>query len=179
MSNNTITYRDLSNGDVEVCRDLCNALMQYQASKGYIFPEKLAAMNFDNRLKPSFEEAEEKLLLVAFDGEKAIGYVFAEVVTILKESMAYQMGVLPNYLPEGTRCGELTNLYVMPEYRGQNVGKELADSAMEWIKNRENVKHGLVCVSNGNNAATFYAKYGFEFSHDVKGGFVKAYVVNF
>ena len=33
----------------------------------------------------------------------------------------------------------------------------------------------FVDVSEGNNAATFYARYGFKFSHDVLGGIIKAY----
>lgn len=142
-------------------------------------PERLTGMNFDNRLKPSFESAKEKFFLVAFGGEKVICYVFAVVVTISKDSMPYKMGILPTNLPEGTLLGELGNIYVMPEYQGKNIGKELADRAMEWIKSHENVNHCLVCVSNGNNAATFYAKYGFEFNHDVMGGFIKAYIANF
>lgn len=33
----------------------------------------------------------------------------------------------------------------------------------------------FVDVSEGNNAADFYARYGFKFSHDVLGGIIKAY----
>ena len=40
-------------------------------------------MNFENRLQPAFENSDEKALLVAFDGEQPIGYVFvnAEMLT--------------------------------------------------------------------------------------------------
>lgn len=81
-----IQYRDMTAGPVEVCRDLCNKLMAHQAQRGTIHPEALAGMNFDNRLKPSFEGAEEKFLLVAFDGETPVGYVFADAEMVPEEA---------------------------------------------------------------------------------------------
>lgn len=193
MSKNAITYRDLSDGDIEICRDLCNALMQHQASKGIIHPEILGNMNFDNRLKPSFTSAGEKLLIVAFDDEAPIGYIFADVTTITEGSKAFRpawksllneeeaagLGFFPADIEVPTKAGEINNLYVKPEYRGENIGKELTDRAMAWIKSHEDVHCAFVDVSNGNNAASFYEKYGFTYSHDVMGGIIKAYIAKF
>lgn len=194
MSTNNITYRDLSNGDVEVCRDLCNALMKHQASKGIIHPEILANMSFDTRLKPSFESSNDKFLLVAFDGDKAIGYVFADHSVITEASKQFRppwksmltpeeaencLGFFPPDLPTPIKAGHINNLYVMPEYRGLNIGKELMDKGMEWIKSDKDVKCALVHVSNGNNVAPFYEKYGFKYTHDVMGGIIKSYELDF
>ena len=72
-----ISYNEITDGNVEVCRELCNALMAHQADQGLLHPEVLRAMNFDSRLKPGFEATEEKQLFVAFDGSKPVGYVFS------------------------------------------------------------------------------------------------------
>jgi len=74
-----IIYKEVTDGNVEICKELCNALMTYKADNGVIHPEVLRAMNFDNRLKPSFEGSAEKQLIVAFDGTKPVGYVFSSV----------------------------------------------------------------------------------------------------
>ncbi|MDO4561092.1 MAG: hypothetical protein Q4C86_09075 [bacterium] len=104
-----ITYKDLSNGDVEVCRALCDELMRHQAGVGLKYREILAAMNFDNKL---------------------------------------------------------------------HIGGVLMDEAMAWLRSYETAEHVLVYVSNGNDPAAFYAKYGFTFSHDVLNGFIKCYSAN-
>ena len=78
----TIQYKDLTAGPVEVCRDLCNKLLAHQAQKARFRADILAGMNFENRLKPGFEGAEEKLLVVACDGVTLIGYVFADAETV-------------------------------------------------------------------------------------------------
>ena len=55
-----IIFKEITDGNVEICRGLADALMAHQADHGKIHPEVLRAMNFDNRLKPSFEKAKEK-----------------------------------------------------------------------------------------------------------------------
>lgn len=55
----TIQYKDLTTGPVEVCRDLRNKLLAHQAQKARFRADILAGMNFENRLKPGFEGAEE------------------------------------------------------------------------------------------------------------------------
>lgn len=78
-----IRYEDLSSGDVDVCRELCNELMELQAARSRRYRAALEYMNFDNRLKPAFESAAEKFLYVAFDGtEQAVSnakYIFVHV----------------------------------------------------------------------------------------------------
>ena len=192
MSEKVITYRDYSNGDIEICRDLCNSLMQHQANMGKIHKDVLGAMTFDTRLKPSFESTKDKLVLVAFDGDKAIGYVYASADHISEgyknarpvwngkvENKPEYVGFVPADVEVGTYFGEINNIFLYPEYRGLNVGKTLMDKAMEWIKAHEGVECAFVYVSNGNNAGTFYEKYGFRYVADVMDGIIKTYKVNF
>jgi GNAT superfamily N-acetyltransferase len=151
-----ITYKSITDGNIEICRDLCDALMAYQAEKGVIHPEVLRAMNFDNRLKPGFEGAAEKQLIVALDGGKPVGY--------------------PDWLEMPAKIGCLSNLYVLPEYRGRGIAMNLCDRAMAWLRNVPDIRYIYVYVSNGNDGVVdFYKKFGFEYSHDVFGGFIIAY----
>ena len=182
-----ITYCDCSNGDVEICRDLCNALMQHQAGVCKIHRDILGAMTFENRLKISFEKTKEKLLMVAFDERRPIGYIFATAEYVSKERRDFRpfqdrienrpgyAGFIPDGVEVGTHIGEIGNLFVYPEYRGLNIGKTLMDRAMDWISSHRDLECALVHVSNGNNAGTFYEKYGFRYVNDVMDGIIKTY----
>ncbi len=183
-----ITYRTITDGNVEICRGLCDALMAHQAEKGVIHPEVLKAMNFDNRLKPGFEGAAEKQLVVAFDGELPVGYVFstasleAEAAKTAKPGWAagltgiHETGFYPDWLPLPAKVGCLNNLYVRPEYRGRHIARNLCDQAMAWLRAVPDIRYLYVYISNGNDGVIdFYKSYGFEYSHDVSGGFIIAY----
>ncbi len=183
-----ITYEKIADDSVEVCRGLCNALMAHQADSGVLHPEVLRAMNFDNRLKPSFEEAEEKQLFVAFDGSKPVGYVYSsagletEMSKTARPTWAeglsgiQETGFYPEWLIMPERIGCLNNLYVLPTYRGRHIASDLCDRAMRWLRNVPGIKYIYVYISNGNNSVIdFYEKFGFEYSHDVFGGFIIAY----
>lgn len=183
-----IIYRDETQNSSEICRDLANGLFQHQAAQtdNELYREILGNMTYESRLQRAFNNSNEKLLLVAYDGEKPIGYVFcsAELLTAQGKDgkppwaaklPANSIGFYPDWLETPVRVGELNNLFVLPEYRGLKIGQELTDRAMEWLRAREGVQWLFVDVSNGNNAGTFYERNGFAFSHDVLGGIIKAY----
>ena len=94
----SITYRELAKEEAELCCELCNALMAHQASKGTKYPEILAAMNFDNRLAPAVAAAKKGRLLGAFDGEKLVGYLFAEVITATEEAKTGRNMTFPDIM---------------------------------------------------------------------------------
>ena len=128
-----ILYRELADGELGLCRDLCNALMAHQADHGTIHPEVLRAMSFDNRLKPSFEHAAEKQLIAAFDGDTPVGYIFSSVDWQTEASKTERpdwalglsgigkTGFYPDHLPMPQKIGCLNNLYVLLEYRGRHI----------------------------------------------------------
>ena len=186
-----ILYEDRTGGDIEVCRDLCNALMAHQAEKGTIHPEVLRAMNFDNRLKPSFEAAAEKQLVVALDGETPVGYIFSTAAWETEASKAEKpawaaglsgidkTGFYPDWLPMPQKIGCLSNLYVLPEYRGRHIASTLCNRAMAWLRNVPELMTVYVYISNGNDSViSLYKSFGFRYSHDVFGGFIVAYYLN-
>lgn len=186
-----IIYRELAKEETELCRGLCNELMAHQAARGKKYPEILAAMNYDNRLDPTAAAAQKGKLLAAFDGEEPVGYLFAEVATVTEEArdnsrperylkaMAPQDAAGEGFFPSWLECpvtiGEIGNLYVKPEYRGLGIAKTLMDRGMAWLEADPAVKDIYVYVSNGNDAADFYARYGFRFNHEVMGGFITCY----
>lgn len=186
--NREITYQEITDGSVEICRELCNVLMAHQADRGVLHPEVLRAMNFDNRLKPSFEGAAEKQLVVAFHGSKPVGYVFSSAGLETEASKAarpawaaglsgiHETGFYPDWLPMPGKIGCLNNLYVLPEYRGRRIASTLCDRAMNWLRGVPNIRYIYVYISNGNDSVIdFYKNLGFEYSHEVFGGFILAY----
>lgn len=180
-----ITYRDLTGGNVEECRELCNELMRFQAERSHKYTAALAAMNFDNRLKPAFDAAEEKFLCVAYDENRPVGYIFCEAFVVTEAIKNFRFdwvnlpatanGLYPAELPVPVKAAHLNNIYVKPNYRGLNIGKTLLNRGMEWLKNARDAEYIFVHVSNGNTAAALYEKYGFAYSHSAFDGMIDAY----
>ena len=186
-----IKIQDISNSNISICRELCDELMKYQADKARLKSDILSEMTFENRLKPSFENAQMKKVLVAFYNDYPIGYVFAEVSDVTEDLRYY----VPNWakniykkehlifysekqeLP--TRLGTFNNIYIKPEYHGLKLGHQLSTEVMTWMKNIEGISGIYVYVSNGNEQVVeFYKRFGFQFSHNVLGGFITAYYIS-
>lgn len=181
-----ITIEVVQDGNIEQCRELCNELMAFQKAMATIAPERFDAMNFDTRMKKSYENSLASQVLVVKDKGVPVGYVFSTIDTILNKGNA-----IPDWapVPEGEPClgfypewgnlpqkaGCLNNLYVRDAYRSMKLGSKLFAMAMEWLESFEGVDLTFIYVSNGNEAALdFYLSRGFTFSHDVFGGFIKA-----
>lgn len=183
-----IIYHEITDSNIEICRDLCNELMAHQANQAAIHPDVLSAMNFDNRLKPSYENAAEKHLLAAFDGGRPVGYVFATAAWeteasktakpdwALKLSGVNETGFYPCQLRMPQKIGCLNNLYVLPEYRGWHIAYTLCSGALKWLRSVRDIQSVFVYISNGNDGViSLYRNLGFRYSHDVFGGFIFAY----
>lgn len=170
----TIIFKEISDGDIEPCRQLCNELMAYQRSKAFREKERFDAMNFDTRMRKSFETALRKQVVVAYGGDVPVGYVFSTVDTL------EDMGRSPfRLLPQGAELpgliGCLSNIYLREAYRSTGIGKGLFDMAIGWFDGMDDVHLIYIFISNGNDEAyRFYLRNGFFFSHDVMGGFIKA-----
>ena len=115
-------------------------------------------MNFDNQLKPSFDDAKERF---RFDLAKG-----------LPDDVK---GLYPDQLQVPVKASHLNNLYVKPEYRNLHIGRELMEKGMDWLRSVPDSKYIFVHVSNGNDAGSFYEKYAFHYSHDVFDGMIDAY----
>ena len=180
-----ITLELVQNGDIEQCRALCNELMAFQKSKASIAPDSFDLMNFDTRMKKSYEHAPQSHVVVAKDNGMPIGYVFSTIDNVTQEDNAVypdwapraenSIGFYPDWVKLPQKIGCLNNLYIRDKYRGLGLGVKLSDKATDWLNSFADVNLSFVFISNGNDAALhFYLKHGFTFSHDVFGGFIKA-----
>lgn len=182
-----VSFEVLHGADIEQCRELCNELMAFQKSKAVMSPEIFDLMNFDTRMKKSFESTPDSQVVAAKDNGVPVGYVFSTIEKISggdksavpqwappKTSDDYQ-GFYPDWEELPARCGCLNNLYLRPQYQYKGYGVKLYDLAMEWIRGFDGVDVVFVYISNGNEQALkFYLKHGFIFSHNVFGGFILA-----
>ncbi len=188
MKNQNITFETLTGENIIQCKDLCNELMAYQKSKATIAKEAFDAMNFETRMKPSYEKAAEAKVIIAKDNGKPVGYVFSTIDEFTPQAGEPQYpawapvkegekmhGFTPDWLITPQRTGALSNLYIHPAYRSIGLGAQLFNMSEEWMNSFDDVKYTFIYVSNGNdNAFAFYKNHGYTFSHDVFGGFIKA-----
>ena len=65
-------------------------------------------------------------LAVALEGERIVGYLFGHYYDQPRNS---------SYAPTGTKCFSVDELYVLPQYRGQGIGKELFRMMEEAVTN--------------------------------------------
>ena len=91
----------------------------------------------------------------AFDGVKAIAYVTAEVIYNLDNEYI-------NIFPQGTKFIRVNDLYVLPEYRSNQIGENLLETVEERAK--ANGISAFFISSATNDAASvrrFYEKNGY------------------
>ena len=176
----------VKDGNIEQCRELCNELMAFQKMKAVIAPESFDGMNFDTRMKKSYEGAIASQVIVAKDGGVPIGYCFSVIQEVEGVDGPYPSwapasggGEYRGFYPDGkdlpSKVGCLNNIYFRSEYRGMGLGAKMLGMAMDWFGGFPGINLVFVYISNGNSEAyDFYIKHGFVFSHDVFGGFIKA-----
>ncbi len=75
---------------------------------------------------------------IAKDGEKIIGFVATHIEN---------------------NTGSLEALHVLPKYQGKGVGKLLMNTALEWLKDMDNIT--IDVVTYNTKAKKFYEKFGF------------------
>lgn len=181
-----LTIEIVRDGNIEQCRDLCNELMAFQKSQAVIAPEAFDGMNFDTRMKKSFENAIASQVVVAKDGDATIGYIFSTVEKVENVNGPFPawapaaqgkpiQGFYPDWpdLPEKVGC--LSNLYFRDAYRGTGLGTKLTAMSTEWFRSLPDIDLVFTYISNGNdNALKFYLNHGYTYSHEVFGGFIKA-----
>lgn len=105
--------------------------------------------------KLTLEKCEEKAflwrdnILVAKEGERVIGFVG-----------------FGNHGPEEPDTGEVFALYVLPEYHGTGVGRQLMDAALEKLASYPHIC--LWLVKGNARALRFYEKCGFHLTGEEK-----------
>lgn len=180
-----ITYKEFSKGNVYEVKDLCNALMEYQAKNATISPDIMASMNFKNRLLPEFENTKDKLMIIAYDNDIPVGFGFATFSKINESDITQKPAWTKSLKGEGfypkgylgRDIGTFKLLYVNPKFRGLDIGKNICEKIMTWLKSKKS-DNLWVYVANGNEkVGKLYEKLGFKYSHSVYSGFIHAYKI--
>ena len=180
-----ITLEIISDNNIEQCRQLCDELMAFQKAKAVMHPENFNEMNFDTRMKKSYEKALEKQVILIKDRDTPVGYIFSTIEEFGPEVRTAfppwapiaenSQGFCPDWVELPQKIGCISNLYLQEAYHGTGLGSKLVKLATAWLESFADINLTFVFVSNGNEAAMdFYTRNGFTFSHDVFGGFIKA-----
>ena len=183
MSN--ITVEIAHDGNIEQCRELCDELMAFQKSKATLSPEVFDLMNFDTRMKRSYEGALRSQVVVAKDNGVPVGYIFSTIDEEVESDhdsipewaprVENSIGFYPKWVKLPDKIGCLSNLYLRDGYRSSGLGSQLFKQSMLWLESFPDVDLIFTYISNGNDAALkFYLSHGFTLSHDVFGGFITA-----
>lgn len=183
-----IDYKVVTTDNIDFLEGLCNQLMKFQADHATKRPDIMASMNYNNRLKQEYANTLRKYMVVAYDGEKPVGFAFATVEMVNEETLKEKprwakelagIGFYPENYQVPRTIGTFKLLYVDNSYRNLNVGGQLSNIIMTWLNSHEDVDDLWVYVANGNEiVGKFYEKYGFMLSHSVFNGFIDAYVQN-
>ena len=88
----------------------------------------------------------ESYCLIAEDNDKAIGYLVAS-----SKETSYRK----------SRCAELQNMGVSPDYRSQGIGSILVQKCLEWAKTKGYQKMYVSAYFGNKDAIKFYKKNGF------------------
>ena len=180
-----IVFEEVSSENIELCRDLCNELMLFQKEKAIYHKENFDTMNFDTRMKLSFNNALEKQVIIAKSDNEPVGYIFSTIDEIKPEERNYfpdwapkeknSIGFYPEWVELPQKIGCLNNLYIKEKHRGLKIGDTLFEKSIEWFQSFKYLKLLFVYISNGNKEALdFYLNRGFTYSHDVFGKFITA-----
>ena len=86
---------------------------------------------------------------IALDGERIVGYIFGKYFTEEKKT---------SYIEIGDKCFEVLELYVIPNYRSQGIGRTLFSLLENEVK--DNVKYIVLATSTKDYQRTLkcYAK---------------------
>lgn len=168
----SLNYEIIPEEAAEHCRVLCNELMSFQKSKAQITPELFDTMSFETRMIPSIKNALHNYIVVAKDGDKPVGYVYANVSP--KEAYSNDFAIffdLSSVSRENVGC--LSQFYIKEEYRNKGIGTVLFNLSMQWLRHFDDIEDYFIFVSDGNKDALEFYKYkGFLVSHKILGGFI-------
>ena len=94
-------------------------------------------MTLNEAIKESLISNEQEIIYVASDGNKLIGFCCGQIM----KSMCYP-----------GKYGEITELYVMDEYRRQGIGRQLLEETENELNNR-GVNHLHILTGDKNVVA--------------------------
>ena len=94
-------------------------------------------------------ESRNSIALLAFDGEKIVGYLSGGIG---KADLWRKMKI----------HGELADMFVEEKYRNKKVGTLLMEEFLTWAKKRKATTVEVKAYAGNDIATNFYRKHGFE-----------------
>lgn len=142
-----IKIKKASSEDIELIQKLNHKIMVNNEKY-----DPCIIINFDltNIGKEFFKESledENGIFLIAYDGEKPIGYI---------------NGSPKPYVYRKKKFLEIENIGVIPEYKRKGIGSKLYNALLKEIKKRGFERIYLNCYSQNKEALNFYKQLGFE-----------------
>lgn len=132
---------DIFYDEIEVIRALWEKNRQYHENRSEYFSELYRSMNFDQRISAfSVFDKETMKITVAKSDEKCVGYCISTAI-------------------DGK--GELESMHVDEAYRGNGVGRGLAQKHLEWMKEKNCNVIGVTVSQENEPTIGFYKKLGF------------------
>ena len=95
------------------------------------------------------------LLLLAFDGDAAVGYGLAHV-------MAVDDSWIPDTWVTGSRIGEIESLSVLPQYRGSGLGSVFIDRLEQHLREVGCQDLILGALPGNTDAIRLYERRGYQ-----------------
>ena len=116
-------------------------LRAHHASVSEHFSDQLVSRPFEDRRRDLVSKAVKMKVDVACVGERDVGYCIS---TVDKENR-----------------GELDSLFIAPDYRRMGLGRQLAESAVVWLKAEGAHPIFLTVLVGNEEAVRFYETLGF------------------
>ena len=147
-----VSYRDISLKEVHHIKEVWEKNRLFHEETSRFFGHLYEGLIFEDRMAP-FEALREDQLKItiaeATDGE-------------LKEAESQQqvIGYCLSTINEGE--GQMQTLHVLEKYRGKEIGKELMQRHLEWLKDNKCEAVSLVVSQENEKAIRFYENHGFQ-----------------
>lgn len=136
--------------DVDAIGELWLQLVAYHRQ---IDPENMpeaapdGARRYAVRIGDSLDDSHTRVF-VAEDKGRVVGYVMGVIVDMLPETFS------------ASRSGFLADIYVLPHYRGQGVGRSLVEALRAWLQGRGVTHYEWFVAEKNAEARAFWQKVG-------------------
>lgn len=133
-----ITYKKVDIDAIDIIKPLWKKLRTYHQGVSEYFTQDFEKDNYVERKKKLLDKENVQIAL-AYDSTLLVGYLIASI---------------------DKKSGEIDSLFVDETYRGKDIGDELMQVSLEWLKSfqPEDIR---VSVAYGNQVLSFYEKHGF------------------
>lgn len=146
-----IVVREATSNDIESMIDLYGRMEDHvrQISLDLLFTLGSNWRELTRRYFVEFSKRDDKLVLVAQDGNDIVGFLTAMITT-----------TLPIFVQR--KYGLLNDMFVKQEYRGKGIGKKLLKTAIEWLEQNHIRRIELHVDAKNRKAITFYKAHDFK-----------------